>query len=94
MCGDGRTAGRGETGKINRNSIDGAGLGYGVQRKWSQPQDKHKGEREAILRVFGEIAKANRLVKVMSKPLEGDQVSTVPLHGTPDEKRGNYFCGG
>ena len=42
-------------------------------------QDKHKGEREAMLIVFGEIAKENRLVKVMSKPLEGEQVSTVPL---------------
>ena len=28
-----------------------------------------------MLRVFGEIAKENRLVKVMSKPLEGDEVS-------------------
>ena len=44
-----------------------------------------------MLHVFGEIAKENRLVKVMSKPLEGEQVSTVPLHGKPDEKRGDYF---
>ena len=46
-----------------------------------------------MLHVFGEIAKENRLVKVMSKPLEGEQVFTVPLHGKPDEKRENYFCG-
>ena len=46
-----------------------------------------------MLCVFGEIARENHLVKVMSKPLEGDQVSTVPLNGKPDEKRGNYFCG-
>ena len=39
-----------------------------------------------------EILKENHLVKVMSKPLEGDQVSTVPLNGKPDEKRGNYLC--
>ena len=82
-----------KTGKIKGTSSDGAGVGYGVRRKWSRPQDKHKGEREAMLHVFGEIAKENRLVKVMSKPLEGEQVSTVPLHGKPDEKRGNYFCG-
>ena len=49
-------------------------------------------EREAMLHVFGEIAKENRLVKVMSKPLEGEQMSMVPLHGKPDEKRGNCFC--
>ena len=65
----------------------------GCGEKWSRPQDKHKGEREAILRVFGEIAKESRVVKVTSKPLEGDQVSTVPLHGKLDEKGGNYFCG-
>ena len=46
-----------------------------------------------MLCVFGEIAKENRTVKVMSKPLERDQVSTVPLGGKPNEKRGNYFCG-
>ena len=45
-----------------------------------------------MLHVFGEIAKESRLVKVMSKPLEGEQVFTMPLHGKPDEKRGNYFC--
>ena len=44
--------------------------------------------------VFGEIAKETRLVKVMSKPLEGEQASTVPLHGKPDEKGGNYFVDG
>ena len=82
-----------KTGKIKGFSSDGAGVGYGVQRKWSRPQDKHKGEREAMLHVFGEISKENRLVKVTSKPLKGEQVSTVPLHGKPDEKRGNYFCG-
>ena len=66
-----------------------------MRRKWSRPQDEHKGdhEPEAMLHVFGEKAKENRLVKVMSKPPEGEQVSTVPLHGKPDEKRGNYFCG-
>ena len=74
-------------------SSDGAGVGYGVWRKWSRPQDKHEGEREAMLHVFGEIAKENCLVKVMSKPLAGEQVSTVVLHGKPDEKRGNSFCG-
>ena len=68
-------------------------MGYGTRRKWSRPQDKHKGEREAILHVFGEIAKEDRLVKVMSKPLEGGQVSTVPLNDKPDEKRGKCFCG-
>ena len=82
-----------KTGKIKGISSNGAGVGYGVQRKWSRPQDKHKGERVAMLHVFGEIAKENRLVKVMSKPLEGEQVSTVPLHGTLDEKRGKLFCG-
>ena len=46
-----------------------------------------------MLRVFREIAKESRLVKVTSKRLEGEQVSTVPLHGKPDEKRGNCFCG-
>ena len=81
-----------KTGKIKGISRDGAGVGYGVRRKWSRPRDKYKGEREAMLHVFGEIAKRNRLVKVMSNPLEGEQVSTVPLHGKPDEKRGNYFC--
>ena len=82
-----------KTGKIKGISRDGAGVGYGVRRKLSRPQDKHKGEREAILHVFGKISKENRLVKVMSKPLEGKQVSMVPLHGKPDEKRGNHFCG-
>ena len=74
-------------------SSDGAGVGNGVWRKWSRPQDKHKGEHEAMLNVFGEIAKENRLVQEMSKPLEGEQISTVPMHGKQDEKRGNYFCG-
>ena len=82
-----------KTGKIKGISSDGAGLEYGVRRKWSRPQDKHKGEREAMLHVFGKIAKKNRLVKVMSKPQEGEQVFTVPLHGKPDEKRGDYYCG-
>ena len=80
-----------KTGEIEGISSDGAGVGYGVRRKWSRPQDKHKGEREAMLHVFGETAKENRLVKVMSKPLEGEQVSTVPLRGKLDEKRGEYF---
>ena len=75
-----------KSGKIKRISSDGAGVRDGAQRKCSRPQDKHKGEREAMLRVFGEIAKENRPVKVMSKPLEGEQVSTVLLHGKPDEK--------
>ena len=66
-----------KTGKIIGISSDGAGVGYGVRRKWSRPQDKCKGERKAMVHVFGEIAKENRLVKVMSKPLEGEQVSTV-----------------
>ena len=52
-----------KTGKIKGISSDGAGVGYGVRRKWSRPQDKPKGEREAMLHVFGEIAKENRLVK-------------------------------
>ena len=82
-----------KTGNIKEISSDGAGVGYGVRRKWSRAQDKHEGEREAMLCVFGELAKENRLVKVMSKPLEGDQVSTVLLHGKPDEKRENYFSG-
>ena len=42
-----------------------------------------------MLHVFGEIAKENRLVKVMSKPLEGEQVTTVPLDGKLDKKRRN-----
>ena len=46
-----------------------------------------------MLPVFGEIATENRLVKVMSKPLKAEQVSTVLLHEKPDEKRGNYLCG-
>ena len=82
-----------KTGNVKGISSDGAGVGYGVRRKWSRPQDKHKGERESMLHVFGEIAKANRLVKVTSKPLEVEQVSTVPLHCKPNEKRGHYFCG-
>ena len=82
-----------KTGKIKGTSSDRAGVGYGVRRKWRRPQDKAKGEREAMLHVLGEIAKENCLVNVMSKPLEGEQVSTVLLHGKPDEKRGNYFCG-
>ena len=45
-----------------------------------------------MLHVLGEISKENCVVKVMSKPLEGEQVSTVPLRGKPDEKRGNCFC--
>ena len=40
-----------------------------------------------MLRAFGEIAKENCLVKVMSKPLEGDQVSMVPLHGKLDGEK-------
>ena len=83
-----------KTGKIKGISSDGAGVGCGVRRKLSRPQDEHKGEREAMLHVFGEIAEESRLVKVMSKPLEGEQVSTLPLHGEPDEKRANRFCGG
>ena len=43
--------------------------------------------------MFGEMVKENRLVKVMSKPLEGDRVSTVRLDGKLDEKRGHDFCG-
>ena len=61
-----------KTVKIKGISSDGAGVGYGERRNWSRPQDKHKGEREAMLHVFGEIAKENRLVKVISKPLEGE----------------------
>ena len=80
-----------KTGKIKGTSSDGAGVGYGVRRKWSRLHDKHKGEREAMPHVFGEIATENCLVKAISKPLEGDQVTTVPLHGKPDEKRGNYL---
>ena len=30
-----------KTGKIKGISSDGAGVGYGVRRKWSRPQDKH-----------------------------------------------------
>ena len=48
-------------GKIKGISSNGAGVGYGVRRKWSRPQDKHEGEREAILHGFGEISKENRL---------------------------------
>ena len=69
------------------------GLEWDIGCGESGPQDKHKGEREAMLRVFGEMAKENRLVKVMSKSLEGHQVSTVLFHGKPDQKRGNSFCG-
>ena len=86
-----------KTGKIKGISSDGAGVGYGVRRKWSRPQDKQKGEREAMLRVFGEIANESHFVKVVSKPLEENQVSTVPLHDKHDEKRGKSFfdgCGG
>ena len=46
-----------------------------------------------MLHVYGEIAKENRLVKLMSTPLEGEQVSTLPLHGKPDEKIRKHFCG-
>ena len=38
-----------ETGKIKGIYSDGAGVRYGVRRKWSRSQDKHKGEREAML---------------------------------------------
>ena len=55
-----------KTGETKGTSSDAAGVRYGVWRKWSRPQDKHKGEREAMLHVFGEIAKENRLVKVMT----------------------------
>ena len=58
------------------------GVGYGVRRKWSRPQDEHKGERKAMLHVFGEIVKENRLVKVMSKPLEAS------LHGAASWQTG------
>ena len=45
-------------------------------------------------RVFEDMVKENRLVKVMFDPLEGDRVSTVSrFNGKLDEKRGNYFCG-
>ena len=40
--------------------------------------------------MFGETVKENGLVKVMSKPVEGEQVSMVPLHGKSDETRRNY----
>ena len=33
------------------------------------------------------IAKENRVVKVRSKPLEGDQVSTMAFNNKPDEER-------
>ena len=46
-----------------------------------------------MLSVFGETVKENRVVKVTSKPLKGDQVSMVLLDGKPDEKRGIYFYG-
>ena len=59
-----------KTGKLKGISSDVAAVGYGVQRKWSRPRDKHKGEREAMLQVFGEIATENRFVKVISKPLQ------------------------
>ena len=41
-----------------------------------------------MLRVFKEIYEEERLVKVMSKPLEDSDPDTHP-----DEKKGNYFCG-
>ena len=82
-----------KTGKRKGISSDGAGVGYGVQQKWSRPHDNHKDEREAMVRVLREIVQENRLVNVMSKPLKGDRVSTVLLNGKPDEKRWNYLSG-
>ena len=50
-----------KTGKIKGISSDGAGVGFGVRQKCSRPQDLHKGEREAMLCVLGEMVKTNRL---------------------------------
>ena len=54
---------------------------------------KEKAERAEIIRIFGEIEKEKRLVKVMSKTLSGEQTAVVLLDGCPDENKGNYLCG-
>ena len=74
------------------NPTSGTGLGY-------QPRTRAVGMSEAtsqhaeILRIFREIEEEKQLVKVMSKPLTGEQIAVVPLDGCPDEKKGIYFCG-
>ena len=67
-----------------------AGVGYGVRRRvFTNPV---KAERAEIMAIFGEIEAEKRLVEIMSKTLQGEQVSKVRLGGCPDEKEGNYFC--
>ena len=45
---------------------------------------KEKAQRAEILRIFGEIEEENRLVKVMGKPVTGEQIAVVPLDGCLD----------
>ena len=78
--------------KMILNPTSGTGLGY-KPRTRAAGMSKEKAERAEILRIFGEIEEEKRLVKVMSKPLIGEQTAIVPLDGCPDEKKGNYFCG-
>ena len=73
--------------QVMGRATDGAGIGFGYQLR-GRPCDGPKAEREAMLRVFKEIYEEERLVKVMSKPLEDSDPDTHP-----DEKKGNYFCG-
>ena len=73
--------------QVMGRATDGAGIGFGYQLR-GRPCDGPKAEREAMLRVFKDIYEEERLVKVMSKPLEDSDPDTHP-----DEKKGNYFCG-
>jgi hypothetical protein len=76
-----------KTGKIVGAPSEGAGIGFrGRRRCRPKALDKHKAEREEMLRVFSEIIEQERLVKIMSKPL-------VASDAHPFEKEGNYFCG-
>ena len=68
-----------------------AGLGFNARSRVAG-MSADKVERAEILRIFGEIEAEKRLVKVMNRPLTGDQTTVVPLGGCPEEKQGNYFC--
>ena len=76
-----------KTRQVMGRATDGAGIGFGYQQR-CRPCDGPKAEREEMLRVFKEIYEEERLVKVMSKPLEDSDLS---VH--PEDKKGNYFCG-
>ena len=81
-----------KVGKMIMNPTSGTGLGY-KPRSRVAGMSREKAERAEIMRIFGEIEAERRLVKIMNKPLSGEQTAVVPLDGCPDEKHGNYFCG-